>query len=298
MQTVFMRSRLLTVTVFLLGHVIVTARADELADKGREIFSKNRHAVITVQVIAKIKFSASGMMGGQASESKQDLTGTVVDPSGLTVLALSACEPGDMMQKLMDQNSDAEDAKFKVETELSDIKLLMDDGTEMPADIVLRDKDLDLAFVRPKSKPTSPMSALDLKKSAKAEVLDQVITLNRLGQVAGRAYAASVERISAVVQKPRLFYVPGGDATSTTLGSPAFLPDGSVVGIFVMRSINQKSGGMEIFGAHPDGMTSIILPAEDVLKAAKQAPEAKAGGEKKDDPKESKEPKDGTDKKS
>lgn len=296
MQTVFMRCKLLAVTVFLLGHLAATGRADELAEKGREIFMQNRYAVITVQVIAKIKFSASGMMGGQASESKQDLTGTVVDPSGLTVLALSACEPGDLMQKLMDQNSD-EDEKLKVETELSDIKLLLDDGTEMPADIVLRDKDLDLAFVRPKSKPAGPMSALDLSKSAKAQVLDQVITLNRLGQVAGRAYAASVERISAVVQKPRLFYVPGSDATSTTLGSPAFMPDGTVLGIFVMRSTNQKSGGMEMFGARPDGMTSIILPAEDVLKAAKQAPELKAGGEKKDEPKESKEPKDGTGKK-
>jgi hypothetical protein len=214
------------------------------------------------------------------------------------VLALSSCEPGDMMQKLMDQNSDEDGAKFKVETELSDIKLLLDDGTEMPADIVLRDKDLDLAFVRPKTKPASPMSALDLKKSAKAEVLDQVITLNRLGQVAGRAYAASVERISAVVQKPRLFYVPGSDATATTLGSPALLPDGSVVGIFVMRSINEKSGGMEMFGARPEGMTSIILPAEDILKAAKQAPEAKVGDDRKDEPKESKEPKAGTEKKS
>jgi hypothetical protein len=35
-------------------------------------------------------------------------------------------------------------------------------------------------------------------------------------------------------------------------------------------------------------MTTIILPAEDVLKAAKQAPEAKGGEEKKEPPKESK----------
>ena len=56
------------------------------------------------------------------------------------------------------------------------------------------------------------MAALDLAKSAKVDVLDQVIAINRLGKVANRTHAASVERINAVVQRPRLFYVPGGDA--------------------------------------------------------------------------------------
>ena len=263
----------------LLASLPSLSRADELADKGREIFRKNQRAVVTVQVVVKMKFSLPGM-GGQANESKQDVTGTVVDPSGLTVLALSSCEPGDMLQSMMAGMSD-EDMKFKMETELSDVKLLLDDGTELPADIVLRDKDLDLAFVRPVTKPASPMTALDLSKSATAQVLDQVITLNRLGKAAGRAYAASVERISAVVQKPRLFYVPGSEMTSTTLGSPAFSLDGSVLGVFVMRSVSQKGGGMGMFNFRPQGLTTIILPATDILKAARQAPEAKTGDEKK-----------------
>jgi len=263
----------------LLAGFASLSRADEMADKGREIFKKNQRAVVTVQVVVKMKFSVPGM-GGQANESKQDVTGTVVDPSGLTVLALSSCEPGDMIQSMMAGMSD-EDMKFKMETELSDVKLLLDDGTELPADIVLRDKDLDLAFVRPVTKPASAMMALDLSKSATAQVLDQVITLNRLGKAAGRAYAASVERISAVVQKPRLFYVPGSEMTSTTLGSPAFSLDGNVLGVFVMRSVSQKGGGIGMFNFRPQGLTTIILPAADILKAARQAPEAKTGDEKK-----------------
>jgi hypothetical protein len=260
-----------------------------LAEKGREIFKNNQRAVVTVQVVVKMKFSVPGM-GGQDNESKQDVTGTVVDPSGLTVLALSSCEPGDMLQNMMAGVSD-EDMKFKMETELSDVKLLLDDGTELPAEIVLRDKDLDLAFVRPISKPASQMTALNLSKSATAQVLDQVITLNRLGKAAGRAYAASVERVSAVVQKPRLFYIPGSEMTSTALGSPAFSLDGNVLGVFVMRSVSQKSGGMGMFNFRPQGLTTIILPAADILKAAKQAPEARTGEEKKEEPKESKDKK-------
>jgi len=97
--------------------------------------------------------------------------------------------------------------------------------------------------VRPKQKPSAPLPAIDLAHSGQAQVLDQVITLNRLGKVAGRAHAASVERISAVVQKPRIFYAVGGDATVTTLGSPAFTLDGQLLGIFVMRTVKSSDGG-------------------------------------------------------
>ncbi len=275
----------------LLAALVLPARADELADKGRELFKKNQRAVVTVQVVLKTKYSMAGM-GGQANESKQDLTGTVVDPSGLTVLALSATDPGGMLQNMM-AGMGGEDAKFTLETELSDVKILLEDGTEVPAEVVLRDKDLDLAFVRPKTKPATPMAAIDLTKSATAQVLDQVLTLNRLGKAAGRAYSVSVERITAVVQKPRAFYVPDSGMTSTTLGSPAFLPDGNVLGVFVMRSISSGGMGMSMFNFQPEGLTAIILPAGDILKAAKQAPEAKGEaetkGEKKEEAKETKE---------
>jgi serine protease Do len=189
-----------------------------------------------------------------------------------------------MYQRLMSDEA----AKNKLDIEVTDLKLLLDDGTEIPAEIVLRDKDMDLAFIRPKTKPASPMTAVDMAKAAPAQMLDQVITLNRLNSAAGRAYAASVERISAVIQKPRTFYIPDSAMTSTTLGSPAFAMDGNVVGVFVMRAISSKGGGSRNYR---DSMTTIILPADDVLKAAKQAPEAKGGDEKKDAPKASPEPK-------
>jgi hypothetical protein len=291
-----MRCRLnfaLMAAVLLPGLRAGLCRADELAEKGRDILSKNQHAIVTVEIVLKMKFSLPGM-GGQANEYRQDLTGTVVDSSGLTVLALSSCEPGGLIQNVLSGMSEDEDEKFKMDTELSDVKILLEDGTEMPADIVLRDKELDLAFIRPKIRPSTPIAALDLSKSAKAQVLDQIITLNRLSQAAGRAYAASVERISAVVQKPRFFYVPDSEMSSTTLGSPAFTLDGNVLGVFVMRSVNQKSSGFGVFSFRPEGLTSIILPAEDVLKVAKQVPESKSDAGK---PTESKEQKGGTEKK-
>jgi hypothetical protein len=267
LRVFFLRFSTLALTLFLL----VSTRADDLSDKGRAVFNKNRLSIVTVELVLKSKMSMPGM-GGQSNESRQDATGTVLDPSGLTVLSLSATDPGQLLQSMMGGGD--EDSKFKMETELTDVKLLLEDGTEVPAEVVLRDKDLDLAFIRPKAKLTTPMTAIDMTKPGKADILDEVITLNRLGKAAGRAYAASVERISAIIQKPRLFYVPDGNVTSTTLGSPAFTLDGKPLGVFVMRTTKSGGGGMGMFNLRPDNMTSIIVPADDILKAAKQVPAA------------------------
>ena len=271
---------ILLALVLSLAGMATRCPADELAVKGRDIFNKNQQAVVTVQVVLKMSYSGAA----KANETRQEITGTVVDASGLTVRALSAADPSEMYQRMMAEQG----SQYKLEAEVTDLKILLADGTELPAEIVLRDKDLDLAFIRPKSKPASPMAAVDFGKSAPAQLLDEVITLNRLNSAAGRAYAASVERISAVVQKPRTFYIPDSTMTSTTLGSPAFSLDGKIVGLMVMRAVNAKGGGGRNYR---DNMTSIILPAEDILKGAKQAPEAKGDQEKKEEPKETTEKK-------
>jgi len=262
-----LKSRLILSVSLLLACAAGPLNADEIAEKGREIFKKNQHTVVTVEAVLKV--AASGRSA--AREAKQDLTGAVIDPSGLTVIALSAVDPSDLYRRL------SEDFKQQ-DVEVSEVKILLEDGTEIPAEIVLRDKDLDLAFLRPKTKPSNPMSAIDLSKSGPAQILDQIITLNRLKRGAGRAYSASVERISAVVQKPRTFYIPDSSMTETGLGSPAFSLDGTVLGLFVMRAVNgQGAGNMR------DSLATIILPAEDILKASAQAPaEAKPDEDKKD----------------
>ncbi len=259
----------IVVCVLLLAGPLLSSRADELTVKGRAILEKNQDTVVTVQVVLKTSSS-----GSASRETKQDITGTVVDPSGLTVLALSACDPNEMLQRIMPE----EYSKYNVQSEVSDLRILLQDGTDIPAEIILRDKDLDLAFIRPKTKPPSPMTAVDLAKSSPAEVLDQVLALSRLNSAAGRACAASSERISAVIKRPRKFYIPETSPTATMPGAPAFSLDGNILGVFVTRAISLKGGSARDMR---NSVTPIILPAEEILKAAKQAPEAKPEGEKK-----------------
>ena len=92
------RTNCLLVALALLPAGIVSpCRADEVAEKGREIFKQHQQAVVTVQVVLKVSYSGAG----KSTENRQDVTGTVLDPSGLTVLALSACDPTEMYQRMM-----------------------------------------------------------------------------------------------------------------------------------------------------------------------------------------------------
>ena len=248
---------------------IFSILADDFAVKGRDILEKNGRAVLTVQVLLKISYSGATT----PSETKEDLTGTVIDSSGLTVLALSSCDPSELYQRVMAE----EYSKSKVQTEIADIKIILDDGTELPSEVVLRDKDLDLAFIRPKVKPPNPVSFIDLTKSSSALSLDQVLALYRLNGAAGRSCAGAIERISAVIKKPRTLYIPETTMTATTAGAPAFALDGNVLGIFVTRAISAKGATSRNYR---NTVTPVILPAEDILKAARQAPEYKPQAEK------------------
>ena len=114
--------------------------------------------------------------------------------------------------------------------------------------------------------------------AGKADILDPLVALNRLGNASGHACSVCVERIAAVVTAPRLFYIPESSATSTKLGSPAFNLDGKPLGVFVVRALKGK-GSTDMMTRQPENVTVIVLPAADILNSARQAPAA--GEEKK-----------------
>jgi S1-C subfamily serine protease len=254
-----------------------TAVADELAEQARELVENYKDAVVTIKLVIENRFSMQGS-GSQSEESKSEITGTVIDPSGLVVASLFTTDPTSATRNMMG----IDDVGFKMETEIKSADILAPDGEEIAAEVVLRDKDLDLAFLRPKEKSEKPFTALDLSKAGTAAQLEPVVAISRLGRVANRTHGALVDRIEAIVDKPRRFYVPaGGGMTQGSLGAPLFTLDGNVVGILVIRSIRASGGGMMgmmgmmmgMMGGSGDNTLMIAMPAADVLEVAKQAPE-------------------------
>jgi S1-C subfamily serine protease len=255
--------------------------ADEGATAGRQILAKYQDAVVIVKLVVKQGMSFGGRDAKQ--EQKTSTTGTVIDPSGLVVVSLSAVDPSTTLSTIYGKamRSQSSGQEFKFESELMDVKIQTADGTETPAEVVLRDKDLDLAYIRPTEKLPKKISSIALAAEAKPAVLDQVIVINRLGNVANRAAAVSVGRIEAMVDKPRPFYVLGGASWAQALGAPVFSLDGKLLGVLLLRtSKSQEDIGISSMfsGASGLGIMPIIVPTADVLDGAKQALEAKKPG--------------------
>ncbi|HOF39007.1 MAG TPA: serine protease [Candidatus Hydrogenedentes bacterium] len=253
------------------------AQADTLADAARAVVEVNKQAVVTIKLVVENRYSMEGS-GSQSEESTSEITGTVIDPSGLTVVSLFTTDPTSASRNMMDMG--LEEMGFKIETEIKRAGILAADGKEIPAEVVLRDKDLDLAFLRPKQPPEKPFAALELAQAGSLSQLDPIVVISRLGRVANRTHGAVLDRIEAVVDKPRTFYVPmGGALNISSLGAPVFTLEGDVVGILVLRTIRASGSGMMGMmnmmglGGGSDNALMIILPASDVLEAAAQAPE-------------------------
>src|SRR4029453_10012739 len=127
---------------------------------GREIVKKWQNAIVTVRVVLKMRVSVGGREMQSMDESVETV-GTVIDPNGLTVLSLGALTPGAMRNKMMGGGGGSQE-RMEFGSEPSDVKLRLPDGKELPARIVLRDEDLDLAFLRPTAKPEKPLVAINL----------------------------------------------------------------------------------------------------------------------------------------
>ena len=238
------------------------AEADELADAGRKILQENKEAVVTIKIVMESRFSMSGS-DSETEESKSEITGTVIDPSGLIVASLMQTDPTSQMSMM-----DFGDSGFSVESELKSAKILTSDGDEIDAEIVLRDNDFDLAFFRPKEKSEKVFKAIDLSNSGAPQQLDPVVILTQLGRVAARQHGVLIDRIEAVVEKPRTFYVPAGSGMGqTALGTPVFTVDGKTAGLLVFRMIKTgRSGMMDSQG----NMLMIVIPASDILEVSQQ----------------------------
>ena len=265
------RSGALLVLLLVPG-VAQPGRAEDERAAAREIVAKWKDAIVNVRVVLKMRMSVGGREMQSMDESVETV-GTVIDPGGLTVLSLGSLNPGAMMNRLMGSGGSGQD-RVDIGSEPTNVRLRLADGRELPARIVLRDEDLDLAFLRPTVKPDKGLVAIDLADEGRPRLLDPVLILSRLGRVGGWAPAASLQTIGAIIERPRTFFVIE-TGVAGGMGTPAFTASGKVVGLLTMRSVQAGRPGMFSMagGTEGLGLLPVILPAADVREIALQAPE-------------------------
>jgi hypothetical protein len=231
----------------------------------RNVLKKHKDAIVSVRLVVKIKTFVGGRPGGE-SEQKVQTNGVAVLPSGLTIISNSATDPTSTWPSPMGGSS-----KVKREVTITDVKIVLNDGKELAASVVLRDKDIGIAFVRP-DKTDLQLPSLKLVKAEKPKVLDPVILISRLDDRTGREPFIVQTAISAVVRKPRLRYRTMGMLDP---GLPVFDAEGHCVGISLISATGSTALQSLMFGSPLEGMMGNVLPVSDIVEAMKQVPAPK-----------------------
>ncbi|MDW7980775.1 MAG: serine protease [Verrucomicrobiales bacterium] len=251
----------------VVGAAHLAAADDALRTAAKKILEQHKDAVVWVSAVARINFTTDDAKGLSLSlperEQKYEARGTVIGTDGLTVTALSLLDPSSQISGRT-YSTAAGQIKIDAAVTLKEVKIIMPDGTELPADVVMKDSDLDLAFIRPKPDAKElkgvVFKPVELTNNTTADVADDVVTVSRTDEALNRQPAVERGHVVALTRKPRVFMY----ATGTEYGCPTFAPDGKLLGITVNRFAKDKPP------------QPVILPASDVHEIAAQAKAAKA----------------------
>lgn len=246
----------------------VAAQTAEDRAAARDIVARRGDAIVRVLGTLKARMSAGGRDNEMPDQAVQ-ASATVIDATGLAVVALSAIDPGNIIGK----NPNFAAKKVTMTTELVDLRIRLADGKEVPATIVLRDSDLDLLFVKPSTAPASPMSAIDSASGALAP-MDAVVIVQRFGEATGWKTASSLGTVEVVIDKPRTFYQVAMVTTGNGISAAVFDIKGQFAGIVTLRATEDAKGnaltGLNGDGLRSMGMVPSVLPAADIREVAKQ----------------------------
>ena len=251
----------------LLVAASLCASAADLTPAAQAVFARAQKTVVTVRLVVKMS------MGGHDREQKIEVIGTVIDPSGLTVLPAAAADPGSFL-RAMAQGRGAAD---RFESTVTETTLILADGTELEADLILKDAELDFAFLRPREPPKGGVDAVALKPGrALPAPLEDLILVGRYGRSVNRAPWVAITQVRAVVRGPRTYAVCGAEADVT--GTVAYAADGTPAGIFVTR-LNRETmeGSRSGMPGVPSGHSGVVIlrPIADLMEAAEQARKTK-----------------------
>lgn len=247
-----------------LALAIHPAAAQDLRQTGKQLKADLGDAVVIVKVVL-----ASSGGGDQAIQG--ETCGTVISPDGLVVVPLFTIDPTQVAKRMMGPLGEG----LPLNTQVRDIKITFGKQPEAPATVVLRDNDLNLALLRPLTKPKAPVKCVDLAKAeAVPEALDPIIMMTRLGNVANREVALLPGTIQAVVSKPRQLFVPVGGFAG--FGIPAFSAGGKLLGVTMLQislgGMNDAEAGIFSLNLSHMGILPVILPVDQLKEVADQAP--------------------------
>jgi S1-C subfamily serine protease len=258
------RLRLAAVALTAVSLVLSATRAATEAEAaaGRALVKRYADAIVGVEMVVMLKVKQGDREG--TNERRVDVNGTVISPDGLTVTSLAAVDPQSAFEALRAAGQRVE----LVGADFKEVKLRLADGTEVPARFVLKDSDLDLAFMAPDTSADATKREfpfVDLNQSTTAEIYGTYYYVARAPKTLQRIPLSRLTTVLGVIEKPRRYYL----MTDLGIGTPIFDAQGKTLGVALQYFANSRPAAVA------------VLPAGDIAEMAKQAAAAQAAPESK-----------------
>lgn len=248
--------RYLVLGLMFAGLIVASTRAAEPTptEVAQMLVQRYAKAIVTVGLVIEVRGSAGDKVL-PPREIKHEALATLISADGLAMVSLGAIDPSDLIDGTR-INTPKGPVKIEISgVEYKLVKLRLPDGSEVPARVVLKDPDLDLAFIKPLSPVVSPLAFVDLKNNASPELLSTGYILGRTSRATQSAPQVRRSDIISVISKPRRKYVPeiGQDSC------PMFDAKGRLYGMCVRLHASGRATG------------NLVLPADDIAEIAEQA---------------------------
>ncbi len=251
-------------------------RADDVPAAVQALVAKQAPAIVTVRAVLKV--TAKGA-GAQTAESRTEMQGVVVDPSGLIMVSSVPFSPAKLME-MMGVPADASDSVPTITP--TDFKVVFaNEDKEYPAFLAATDPTLGLTFLRIDDLAGRTPASVSFGGAASPALGDPVYALSRLSKGYDYAPFYTTARVSGVITKPRAAVMLDGGISD--LGLPVFSQTGDALGVLtsVASGVKADSGNeassmqmmMRLFGGLSGGNHSgiFLVPASAVSSVIAQA---------------------------
>jgi hypothetical protein len=237
----------------------------------KAVYEKSRESVVTIKVVVSTTIEAQGREKNKI-ESKMETQGVVLNEEGLTAVTYSTLDLVKMLSKWT--------KGIKAKCDINSVKIILGDDKEIPSKLILIDKELDIAFVRPE-KNDIKFKYMEAGKVPAPEITENVYALFRMPQDQSRELIVYSGFICAKYKKIHNTYI----CSALPLGSIIFNKDKKFYGLITAKTDMASDSGESsqssldsISDTFKSFAVSYILPVETILDTAEQIKKA----EKKD----------------
>ena len=242
------------VFIFLFNGLFFQTWANKPDSTWRKLLREHADCVTWVSVTVRVELSAGGR-SMPPQEQKLEALGTIIAEDGLTVLSLNKVDPtANILSRIRSPGA-------SVNVNYTEVMILMQDGTEVPAKLLLKDSDLDLAFVLPIEERKNEFKDVVFSRVPKQAseddlpvILDEVVSIGKLRKTLYRQSTLRRGWVNAVIEKPRTYFV----IENTSPGTPVFNSMGNWLGVVVYKMVSGRPSEI------------VTLPAMDILEIAEQ----------------------------